>query len=551
MRSPSHPLAPRLGRTLLALAALSAAGKAQLPTPTALWTLDGVFGATVADAIDGGFDVDGDGAPDVVIGMPRNTPLGFVRVLRGSDGALIHQVSAPNASLTYGSSVALLGDLDGDGRSEFAIGFPTEPTNGLDSGAVTVHSGFDASLLFSLNGALGEQFGKRVVAVGDLDLDGVPDLMVFASAAAAGAGRIDVFSGATQAVIRTRSGTVAEPITQVMAGGGDVDGDGVPDVILAAGVVAGSHHFVLSGADFGIIHTVNKEFAGVGTTTGAVIVGDLDQDGSDEFAVCTYPSIFQSSEIARLYNGATGASMFTMSTPAGASVGFCAVGDVDGDFVRDIAALDVNWAFRVYSGVDGAALTTAVGVPQQYNFFGPLQIASAGDVDGDGFPELCIASTDLIPLNPTHIGNGTVRVYHLGYAGTPPRSHISGPACPGSAGNLALTALTGTPAIGQNVAIVLRNAPPFAPAMLNLGMPTFMPLGPYGATGCVLTAAADGFNVYLPADASGSSTSGPLLVPNDPAIVGIELGAQFVVVDPGANPANLVTSRGIDFVIGA
>ena len=81
----------------------------------------------------------GDGVPDVVIGCFRHANFtGRVEVRSGSDGSLVYRVDGTYAGGQLGESVALLGDLDGDGRSEFAAGAPLAATTANHAGQVLV-----------------------------------------------------------------------------------------------------------------------------------------------------------------------------------------------------------------------------------------------------------------------------------------------------------------------------------------------------------------------------------------------------------------------------
>jgi len=165
-----------------------------------------------------------------------------------------------------------------------------------------------------------------------------------------------------------------------IAGGGDVDGDGVADYIIGAPGTdvtvfgegteltdAGSA-YVFSGKNDTLIYQVNGTAAGerVGGSVG--LYGDVDLDGTDDFVVGA-PGANDSAGKAIVYSGATGLPLFTItgSNPGervGGSVGIS--GDVNSDGHTDfiVGAPGVNdsaGAAYVYSGIDGSFLYQKIG----------------------------------------------------------------------------------------------------------------------------------------------------------------------------------------------
>jgi hypothetical protein len=88
-------------------------------------------------------DANGDGVPDVLVGNPgarlplattKEDPVGACLVISGADGSKLRTIWAPKRRSSFGSSVAHLGDIDGDGKPDWAVGAPRTSTVHLFSG---------------------------------------------------------------------------------------------------------------------------------------------------------------------------------------------------------------------------------------------------------------------------------------------------------------------------------------------------------------------------------------------------------------------------------
>lgn len=140
-----------------------------------------------------------------------------------------------------GLAIARAGDLDGDGVEDFAVGLAYhDGLAGPDCGQVVFYSGADRSVIRKVDGTQsGEQFGMRLLLLGDLNQDGKPEMMASAPAYDAGslldAGRVAIISGLDGAII----GGFGRQLDNGFFGFslalcGDLNNSGRPEVLIGA-----------------------------------------------------------------------------------------------------------------------------------------------------------------------------------------------------------------------------------------------------------------------------------------------------------------------------
>lgn len=362
------------------------------------------FGERVANV----GDVDGDGTPDLAVAATLAT---FVRVLSGVDGAQLGQWTSPQASSGFGASLAALGDLDGDGCADVAIGAPDESASGVKVGAVRVLSGKTGALLQRLTGLtrlgrLGDR--DRLAAIEDLDGDGRRDLALLdrITIGTSEYGHLRLVSTATWLDLLTVTFDFAdyveyEPVS--IAAVGDLDSDGLQDVAVGALPIDPSQShgkaFVFSSAS-----GAERMRADLGKDPGWAIVGDggdADGDGRSDLLVAVddlrvgarTPSVV-------LHRSSDGAQLLRLAGPRGSEYGraFAAGADLDGDGVRDVAIGDAGAVLNLEARGEvelqtlpaGSLLASRLGEVVVEYFSAAL--AHLGDVDGDGHGDLVAIS---------------------------------------------------------------------------------------------------------------------------------------------------------------
>ncbi len=156
-------------------------------------------------------DTDGDGTGDYAIGNSRRGTSrdGEVHVISGASGALRYSLSRPlSAWNSFGTAIAPMADVDLDGRPELIIGAPDEAHRPYCTGMAFVHSGIDGRLLArAASDNQGWDFGQSVLGADDFDGDGSPDFLVYVPRMFIGGGprnyhRLLAHSGRTGALIQ-------------------------------------------------------------------------------------------------------------------------------------------------------------------------------------------------------------------------------------------------------------------------------------------------------------------------------------------------------------
>ena len=173
------------------------------------------------------------------------------------------------------------GDVNGDGRADIIVG--AGEGNG-SSPQVKVFSGADGTTLLQSFFAFAPSFTGGVrVAAGDVNGDGRADII---TGAGPGGGQVVVYSGKDLSILKNFFPFGANYTGGVYVAAGDVNGDGLDDIIVGAGT--GPSRVTVFNSKDGSVH---QDFFAFANSTGGVRVAatDLDADGSADILAATGP----------------------------------------------------------------------------------------------------------------------------------------------------------------------------------------------------------------------------------------------------------------------
>lgn len=266
------------------------------------------------------------------------------------------QASDCGVSQVFGADVAIVGDTDGDGFDDLVVGAPYDTS--ARHGAVYLYPGGPSGTAGEVEypgDTADSMHGWAVSSGGDIDGDGLADVV----AGAYGARTVTVYSGGSSLTATSIQGDGS--FGYAVGGGGDLDGDGLDDVLVADLYAAspdpytGAVHVLLGGPELADAQTVVPSDAAQGHQFGRHLSGLADLDG-DGYADAI-------------------AGVFNMRSFGGPGLG--------------------GWAYPLYgssTGVDTSRLArlvpSAVTLADRFG----RAVAVTEDMDGDGFPEAVVGA---------------------------------------------------------------------------------------------------------------------------------------------------------------
>jgi len=465
---------------------------------SAIYTLYGAVGGDFfGHDVSGGFDVDGDQVPDFMVTAwfdNSNGPLaGRAQVFSGATGLVIHDKTGFSFDL-FGNACDMIGDLNGDGRSEFIVGAFS------GQGRAQVFNGIDGTSLWNVPGdASGDAFGVDVNAAGDFNNDGFPDFVVgayLADANGVDSGMARVYSGQTFGTLNTFNGDAAgDEFGDSVAGAGDYDNDGFDDIIVGAstaGALNNGMARVLSGGSGFALATWTGTNLRENLGSSVSGAGDVNNDGYDDV----------------IYG-------------------------ISGD---DTAALDAGAAV-VRSGFDDSVLHTYLGDAADDTFGSAVE--GVGDVNGDGFSDVLVGAfrSDLSGGDAGMARlfqecGGSITEYGSGCAGsggfTP---HLGVRGCPGAGGVLQVSITDG---LGSSIALFI----------VGTAQASF----PFGSKCSVLTNPINIVPVAIPLAAGGPGDGEITFSANVPLTVTGQTFTLQVLVQDRALGVGATSSNGVQLV---
>ena len=329
-------------------------------------------------------DLDGDGKPDLATSNDYSTtgqPATFSVLRNTSTGSAISfaaRVDIPNCTLT---SAIAVGDLDGDGKPDIVVSCIGEQDISVFRNTSTIGNISFAPKVSFVTGT-----NPNGIAIGDLDKDGKPDIAVsnFIS------GSISVFKN-----IGSLGSIAFNPkIDYIAVMGiesvaiGYINNDDLPDLVSVSQLSGSSMSVYLNTSTTGNISFAAPTTLATEITPFGIAIGDIDNDGINDIAIACHTTSNFNSKVSVFKNNSTG-----LALSLGTRVDYTTS---QGMYGASMADLNGDGKIEIIAGADNPSVFTNQSSVGSINFAAPQYIGSyasmynmrAGDLNGDGQPEL-------------------------------------------------------------------------------------------------------------------------------------------------------------------
>lgn len=505
------------------------------PAQTVIYQSSPQPGRSIGYVAIGGADLNGDGIPDIVATNERVNPA--VTWFSGLDGSVTRFENYTCDSCAWTSlSLAFAGDMDADGVADIALGNPEEEDLlGDIRSQLFVISGHSGGIIYQIKQQFNPSFGASVAGIGDANLDGSPDVAAGQGSAVPMSTDEDYYHNTFDNGVAVRlgpSGSLSLTMTGATGSNfgyavadGDYNSDGAPEILVSS---LGINQCGVYNSTTGALR-----YSVAGTTTfGKAIarIGDVNADGYPDFAVGNPQNAGNGS--VSVYSGRGGSLLYIINGFGSGSRfgrGLGVAGDLNLDGVPDITVgapheLHGNHtnagAVYLFQGQNGGLLGAHAGSANDDKL--GFSTGSAGDVNGDGFP-------DVFAVAPGSDFFGAYKPGYIRILSLAPGLSQYGEGTPGCNGKHWLNTNPAAKINTPNFYLTSSAAPPNS---LGLGLivdaPLAIPQDPFGLGADFLVDLLTSTDVNV-LDLNSNSNGfgyGNIAIPNDPLLVGLTRFAQ-------------------------
>ncbi|MBK8945356.1 MAG: FG-GAP repeat protein [Ignavibacteriae bacterium] len=375
----------------------------------------GLFGRSVSGAC----DVNGDGYDDIIIGLKSSTK-GNVYIYYGGESLN----DAPNIILSndieydeFGFSISSIDDINNDGYDDICIGDPSYLSS---QGRAYIYLGgepFSSSPSIILSGESNvDFFGNCVSKAGDVNSDGYADFIIGIHGFYNYKGKANIYLGSTSindiSTISMQGSGIQNVFGYSVSSLGDVNKDGFDDIIISARGYdsnKGSAYIYFGGTDVDNYADVICFGENSQDYFGTIIskIGDINNDGYNDVFIGA-PSFESDKGKGYLYFGGS----FMDNIPDIVFIGnkfydhFCSsasgIGDINGDGYDDLAIgsnKNGNGSVNIYLGSNNIYHVADLILQKDGSSNFGHSIASAGDINNDGYDDFLISYQNAVPNN--------------------------------------------------------------------------------------------------------------------------------------------------------